>query len=335
MKIAIHFDLRKDNFCHRWINYCEIKSIKYVKVNALENNIIDEISDCSHFLWHWMHYDYASVLIAKKILFSLEKKGVKVYPDLNTCFYFDDKLGQKYLFESLKIDSIPTNVFYVKSKALKWLKKSNFPIIFKLRKGAGSNNVLKVNNINQGRKLINKAFSSGFSPKNKFLKIKELYWLAIRDRNIKSFFKFIISPIIYFKKNIFENEKEYVSFQEFIPNNEFDCRVIIIGNRAISVIRYNRKNDFRASGSGIASYPDENNSDLDCIKTAFEINKKLNFQSISLDFIYKDSKPILIEVSYGFPVEFCDSCPGYWTSDLNWVEGKFISQEWIIKDLIS
>lgn len=44
--------------------------------------------------------------------------------------------------------------------------------------------------------------------------------------------------------------KGYIYFQDFIPNNNYDTRVKVIGNRCAALRRYNRKNDFRASGSG-------------------------------------------------------------------------------------
>lgn len=335
MKIAIHFDNGKDNFCHRWISYCEINSKKYILVNAFENNIIDELSDCTHFLWHWMHYDYQSVLSAKQILFSLEKSKIKVFPDINTCFYYDDKLGQKYLFESLKIDSIPTNIFYSKSKAIEWLEKSDFPFIFKLRNGAGANNVIKVKNYNKGRRLIKKAFSSGFSHKNKILKIKELFLSFRKNLNLLSLIKLFLSPILFLRKNAFPNEKNYILLQEFIPNNNFDLRIIVVGNRACSLKRFNRENDFRASGSGLIDYPNKENSDIECIKLAFQMNKKLKYQAIAFDFLYRNGKPILVEISFGFSIEAYDLCPGYWTSDLKWINGGVLPQNWIIEDLLS
>src|SRR6185503_17089802 len=42
----------------------------------------------------------------------------------------------------------------------------------------------------------------------------------------------------------------YILLQEFLSNNKFDTRVTVIGNRAFAYRRFNRPNDFRASGSG-------------------------------------------------------------------------------------
>ena len=42
----------------------------------------------------------------------------------------------------------------------------------------------------------------------------------------------------------------------------------------------------------------------------------------------------LSEISYGFPVLPTDGIPGYWDSKLNWHEGVFKSQYWMIENFI-
>ena len=99
MKVAIHD--RNNSFSDEWIKYCKVNDIEYKIVNAYSNNILDEIKGCDCFLWHWIHTDYKASIFARQLTQVLETKGVKVFPNLNTCWHFDDKIGQKYLFESL------------------------------------------------------------------------------------------------------------------------------------------------------------------------------------------------------------------------------------------
>ena len=86
------------------------------------------------------------------------------------------------------------------------------------------------------------------------------------------------------KCQFFHNEKGYVYFQDFVPGNEYDTRLVVIGDRCFGVRRYCRKGDFRASGSGIKVY-DPELIDKKCIQIAFEVANKLNTQSVALDFI--------------------------------------------------
>ena len=80
-----------------------------------------------------------------------------------------------------------------------------------------------------------------------------------------------------------------VYFQEFIPNNGFDIRVVVIGKRAFAVKRFNRRGDFRASGSGKKEY-DHKLFDVELISYSFDLAKKLSMQSMAYDFIYSDEK---------------------------------------------
>ena len=64
-----------------------------------------------------------------------------VFPNFNTAWHFDDKVGQKYLLEAIDAPLVPSYVFYSKEMALKWLEQTQFPKVFKLRGGAGSANV--------------------------------------------------------------------------------------------------------------------------------------------------------------------------------------------------
>jgi len=142
----------------------------------------------------------------------------------------------------------------------------------------------------------------------------------------------LIIPTEY--ANLQSRDKGYVYFQEFIPNNDSDIRVIIIGEKAFAIKRMTRENDFRASGSGRIIY-DKNDIDKNCIQVAFDVNNKIKSQSIAYDFVFdENNNPLIVEISYGFAVVPYDACPGYWDSALNWHEGKFNPQEWIIEECI-
>lgn len=104
----------------------------------------------------------------------------------------------------------------------------------------------------------------------------------------------------YFVYNVFQN-------------NDFDIRIVVVGNKAAGEKRFVRKNDFRASGSGEFSYE---GIDKEVVKIAFDVSQRLNLQSVAFDFIYDENKkPLIVEVSYGFGTKGISKAPGYWTSD--------------------
>lgn len=334
MKIAIHHNI--GSFSDRWVDYCKEKSINYKIVNCYDSSIMYQINDCDALMWHFSHGDYRDNLFAKQLLLSIELSGKKVFPDFNTNWHFDDKIGQKYLFESNGAPFVPTYVFYSKRDAQKWINTTTFPKVFKLRGGAGSSNVRLVRNRKEAHRIVNKAFSHGFSQFDR--------WGYLKDRIIKvregkdpiiGIFKGIVRlfiPTEYSKKH--HREKGYVLFQDFVPNNTFDTRVIIIGDKAFAIKRLNRMNDFRASGSGSIVY-EKSEINESCIKIAFKVNNKIKAQCLAYDFVFNEKKePLIVEISYGFSVHAYDLCPGYWTSDLEWHQGKFNPQGWIIENLV-
>lgn len=334
MKVAIH--QRIGSFSDRWIEYCKKNNVPYKIVNCYDSNIMEQLKDCDALMWHHHHNRYRDVLAAKPILFALEHAKVKVFPDFKTNWHFDDKVAQKYLLEAIGAPLVPSYIFYDKEKAFAWIEKTDFPMVWKLKGGAGSANVKLIRTKSQARKLINKAFGRGFSRFNRWDNFKERYHRFKNGKdNILGLFKGIgrlVIPTEFAKMS--SREKGYVYFQKFIPNNDFDTRVIIIGDRAFALTRGVRENDFRASGSGNISY---NTSlvDIETIKISFEVNKIIKAQSVAFDYVIYKGKPLIVEISYGFAMKAYDNCPGYWDSELEWYEGKFNPQEWMVEDLIS
>jgi len=114
--IAIHH--REGSFSNNWIEYCQKNDIEYKLVDCYSTTIVSDLDECNTLMWHWHHSDYKASLFARELTISLETSGKKVFPCRNTGWHFDDKVGQKYLFESLNIPFINSHVFYEKSEAL-------------------------------------------------------------------------------------------------------------------------------------------------------------------------------------------------------------------------
>jgi len=334
MKIAIHHNV--GSFSERWIVYCEENNIAYKIVDCYQTDLINQIRDCDALMWHHHHGHYKDVITAKRILFALEHAGVKVFPDFKTGWHFDDKVAQKYLFEAIGAPLVPSFVFYDKKEALNWAAFTTFPKVFKLKGGAGSANVKLIRTKSNAIKLINKAFGKGFSQFNRigFLKEKVRGFKEGRESFV-GILKGIVRLFITTEfAKIYGREKGYVYFQEFIPNNTFDIRVIVVGDKAFAIKRLTRENDFRASGSGIIVY-DRDDIDERCIQIAFDVNRKLNTQSIAYDFVFDEQKnPLIIEISYGYDVDAYNKCEGYWDENIIFYEGKFKPQYWMMQELV-
>lgn len=337
MKIAIHN--RPGSFSDGWIAYCEKNGISYKIVNAYDNDIISQVEDCDGFMWHHHHNDYRDCLFAKQLLYSLQIRGLKVFPDFNTGWHFDDKVGEKYLLEAIGAPIVPSFVFYTKSEALDWIDETEFPKVFKLRGGAGSHNVMLAHNKKEAIKLIDKAFGKGFSQTS----LHQLLHEDFRKYRMGkvTFFYLIKDMLAYFLKSdtfrkMHFREKGYAYFQEFIPDNLFDIRVCVIADKAFAIKRMVRKDDFRASGSGDIHYA-KKEIDERCVEIAFKVSDRLKLQCVGIDFVFdKYDNPLIVEIGYGFTVAgYYGLCEGYWTDDMKWHEDHcFDFCGWMVENMM-
>lgn len=263
------------------------------------------------------------------IISSLEHdNAVKCFPNWNMAWHFDDKVSQQLLLERHKLPVIPARVFWDKELALEWAEAAQYPQVFKLKGGAGSLNVLKVKSVNQAMILIKQMFRRGIVSG----RVPGVGLMSVFRGSHTTLFKSYLKKglqgfgLRYSTNDNWDKHRGYAYFQEFLPGNEYDTRVTVIGNRAFGFIRYNRPNDFRSSGSGNIDFAPKK-VDKRMIKTAFDVSTILSFSTMAYDFLYdSEGKPVINEMCCQFADWAVYTCPGYWDRDLNWHEGHFWPQ---------
>ncbi len=335
-QVAIHH--RERSFSERWLAHCELHGIPYKVVNCLDSDIVEQLRLSHVLLWHWHHGDPREQLVARSVIMAAETMGIKVFPSTATCWHFDDKIAQKYLMEAIGAPMVPTYACYDLKEALSWIDRASFPKVFKLRKGAGSSNVRLVHSSFEARALAERAFSSGFSSVSHYGQdVLKRYRTAKRRGDLFSVISRIpkVFAMIQAKKRMTDREKGYVYFQDFVPGNDFDIRVTVIGDRAFAFTRNVRPGDFRASGSGDIVY-DPNRIPQTCLEIAFEVTRKVGSQSMAFDFVLVEKKqPMILEVSYCYNAKAVYSCSGHWDSNFNWQEGAMWPEDAILIDLLN
>lgn len=335
MKIGIHY--REGSYSERWIEYCQEHKIDYKIVNAYDTDIVEQLSDCDVFMWHHHQANYKDALFAKQLLFSLEQAGKVVFPDFNTGWHFDDKLGQKYLFEANHVQAAPAYVFFSKKDAYAWIEKATFPKVFKLRGGAGAANVMLVKGRRQARRFVRKSFGRGWKYFSGLRYFKDRWKFFLKgDISIFQLLKSggrLFIPIEAGK--MLPKHKGYIYFQEFIPNDGFDYRIEICGDKCTAWVRYVRKNDFRASG-GHDNHADKELIPHDVLLFAFEIADKLKLQAAALDIVrHKETGELfLIENSYCYGADDDEFEHGYWDKNGVFHDEKFNGLDWMIETVI-
>ena len=123
------------------------------------------------------------------------------------------------------------------------------------------------------------------------------------------------------KATAFPNEKGYVFFQEFVPNNGYDLKIVVVGNKLSYIVRKVRSGDFRASGGGDLFY-DRSLVTKDIIESAFSVNEKLGFSCMGYDFVVDKAsgKGKIVEISYGFSHTALMEAGEYLEKNGDWVK---------------
>ena len=337
MKIYVHE--RLGSFSDRWIEYLELNNIPYNKINIHRENLNQIFHEADILLCHLSQEDPYYWLVGSKLGLLGEIMGVKIYPDLWTNWFFDDKIIQKFLLDGISNINVPTHIYFSFKDAIKKVSSCKYPFVFKLKGGAGAVNVKLVKNKFSAFILVFKMFFLGIPKISKYSLLLNRLSKANGFKN--KFYQFLIGSVSALKSSeidfMFGREKGYFYMQDFINGADHDIRIIVIGNKKlIALKRFNRKNDFRASGSGSFIGLDKDSLSKDILHTSLGISKKLKAQSLALDFVYdKYGKFHLIEISHGFAYQAYDVCSGYWNENLVWVDGNLNLSEEILINILS
>ena len=301
-----------------YVRSAEKLNIKYKLVDCLATDIMAQLEDAYALIWHWKHTNYAEKRVARSIIAALEKKGLKVYPNLATCGTFDDKIAQKYLLEAMGLPITKSEIFFDKKKAEDYLKSCSYPVVTKLAGGAGSTNVSLIRDEKEGMKAIKERFDS-------YYHLSTNWGKKINPRSALSYY------IKADNERLLGEDKGYIYFQEFLPDNKYDIRVSVIAGKAVIFRRYVRDNDFRASGSGKIDYS-VSDKDMEAISIAYKVADALNTQTIALDFAYDSNAELkIIEISYGFVSKAVSNAGCYYDRELKKTAEPVVVEEEVVR----
>ncbi|MBQ9395810.1 MAG: hypothetical protein IJU23_09905 [Proteobacteria bacterium] len=296
--------------------------LAWEEIDCYNYNIIDKLDNYSALLWHYDNYVNADIMEAQNILDIASAKGLKVYPDHCTAWHFDDKIAESYALDAVHAPIPRYWVFYELDKCLAWLKnKAQYPIVAKLRRGSGANNVKLIHSYREGARYARHMFSRGYSPAQSLLyksysKLQSshnLQTIISRVRRIPDFVR-----ARRFGKGM-PDERGYCYFQEFTANDGFDLKIAVVNGKLGFLNRRVRKGDFRASGGGEIAYDKELLSD-NIISSAFKTAEALKMQCVGFDYIVdsRTGQGKIIEMCHGFDHAAIRGCGGYYDKNKCW-----------------
>jgi glutathione synthase/RimK-type ligase-like ATP-grasp enzyme len=321
------YDLKDPNGKELAVNKTYERILAYngipsIRLRAEQTDFWEKIDSLSLFIMRFSHHD-SHLQQARDLLPIIEHThGVKCYPNYNTGWHYDDKIKQYLLLRHIGFPIVKTWICWERDAALEFVEKASYPLVFKLRGGAGSQNVILIKDRRHARKLVKRMFGKGIHPE-RFLGLE-----SVRFKHLDLYREFhhLLGNINRWNKGLgtrisWQIQKNYVLFQQFLPGNAWDTRVTIIGDRGFAFRRLVRDNDFRASGSGKIDY-DPAKIDINCIEIAFQVSREMGFQSMAYDFLRnEENKPEFCEVSYTYVSSAVRSCPGFWDPNLKWHSG--------------
>jgi glutathione synthase/RimK-type ligase-like ATP-grasp enzyme len=335
MKVGIHkaWHDKVDPELEIYRQILKFNNIEFIDLDSNDQDFIEKIKSVDHFIYKWSHSS-DDHQIAKTVLPVVESLGIRCFPDMATSWHYDDKIREYYLLKANGFPVTESYIFWNKKKALEWVKTVTFPLVFKLKGGSGAYNVKLIKSRNEAESIIYRIFGKGIH-QDKIGILSRLKTFNYNFTKIYRYYGIKFRNYLIGKDTTrwWQIQKNYILFQKFLPNNEYDTRVAVTGDRAFAFIRYNRPNDFRASGSNNWDI-DQSNIDKDFIRIAFEVSRTLKFKSMAYDFIYDENhNPSIIEISYCYG-DYPEYSTGYWDTDMVWHPGRFWPQYFELVDLL-
>ncbi len=339
-EIAVHSapDLAEDNYAPRWIEALESLGAKVRICDFRAPDIIDQVRGVDGAMWHFYHSPRERQS-APMILNAMETGlGIPIFPNLDTRWHYDEKIAQHYFFESIGAPAVKTWIFWDHDSAARFIETCTYPVVFKLSIGAGSSNVLKLESRQAARALVTRMFHRGLQPStlNEYAPkrlprsgAEARAWLRRGIDAAHYVFSGELPPVHHH-----HIQKHYIYLQEYLPDNPYDIRISVIGNRAFGFRRQNRPGDFRASGSGIIDW-DTAQIPEKALRIAHALSRDYGFQSMAYDFLFDSVGELRVsEISYCFLNHAIFKCPGHWDRDLVWHSGQIWPERAQVEDFL-
>lgn len=299
--------LPHDSFADRWVAQLQRLGHEPVLVDVFASGVIDRLRKCDGFLW-WFTPTRFPRELGKRLMQALDHAGgLPMFPDARAVWHFDDKVAQAYLLQAAGIPAPRTWVFWEREAAANFFRTAEYPLVLKLAAGNNARNVALLRNARDADRWSAKLFGRGVA--------------SLRQR-------------LPFLRRWPDVQQGYVLVQEFVAGNPYDTRVAVIGDRAVAYRRFNRPNDFRASGSGNL---DRNPAAVegDVVQLAFDAARRLGAASLCVDVLRRDGQPVISEMSYYYEGYKLEACPGYWTSSGEWRDRPLDPAEAILDDFLA
>lgn len=264
------------------------------------------------------------------ILFMLKRQGNILLPELE---YFKTHHNKMFMeltrdnFVNEAFKTIQTMYFSSDAELKKYMSENNiqYPVVVKAAAGSGSSGVGLAKNAKELMSLGKK-----YSRRIYFDHYANLYRTQLMQK-IKNVYRKVKGA----NEVNYRNKKGKFIVQTFIKNLSGDYKVLVFGKKFYVLERKNRDKDFRASGSGMFTFPDLSKDLIKILDFAEALKREINQPLLSLDIASDGEKCHLIEfqcLSFGpYTLQMSESY--FVKEEETWkkVEGKSILEKEIAR----
>lgn len=291
----------------KYERFLKNNDIKYDYYDVHSSDFIEQARKFDVIIWRTLSNPAEQEEAASKIKILQSYMGKLCLPNVHELWLYENKINEYYICAANSLPAIKTFISNSKEETYNYIKNCKYPLVSKITIGSSSEGVTLVKNYKQAKRLCANVFENG----------KSSCWTYIK-------------------------QKDYVFFQEFIPDAKFDLRVIIVGNNYFGYYRDVPKDDFRVLGGKderFDSIPEE------AMKLAKEVKDSFKkCRLIAVDFLFDNriNEYRILETSIfpgvDFPSEtIVDDKIGryvYKNGRFTFVEGKVWVQELALKEVM-
>jgi len=247
-----------------WSKYC-----RFLENNSFSYNIFDlHVHD---WLENAKKFDVIIGMVSNAVYDLQEMRskyyiletylGKKCYPSINNALLYEDKCLEAYISQATGIPFARTYVSHEKKDAFQLVENIKYPFVSKIVPSSGSFGVELVHSPKKGSQIVREVFSG-----------------AGRKTDL-----------------LYRRQKNSVYFQEFIPNDGYDIRVIVVGKWVTGYYRKVLPGDFRASGMNLE---EKRELTKEAMNVAIKVNEIIKSPVLAVDMLHGlDGKYYIIEFS--------------------------------------